>query len=59
MATSTKNEIELQINDVASEDVLSQMEYDGQIVPFGIYVTPEEESGSGGTGQIILRRWTD
>lgn len=59
MATNFQTEVQLKINDVESEDVLADMVEKGQIESFGIYVTPDEESSTGGTGQIILRRWTD
>jgi len=59
MATSTEISVDLAINDVASDDMLYEMESQGLLQPHNIFVTKDEENGSGGTGHIILRRWTD
>lgn len=62
MASSVDTTLsDFKINSVASEEVLKQMEQAGLLEPNQIYMTPDEDEGegSGGTGQIILRRWTD
>lgn len=61
MATSTETSVDLAVNDVASDSILYEMESQGLLQPHNIFVTPDEDEGegSGGTGQIILRRWTD
>ena len=58
MATSTETNVDLAINDVASDALLYEMEEQGLLQPHNIFVTSDEEEGSGGTGQIILRRWS-
>ena len=57
MATNFQTEVQLKINDVESEDVLADMVAKGQIESFGIYVTPEEESSTGGGSKITWREW--
>lgn len=48
MANKTQSEVELKINDVESDELLQQMVANGQIEPYGIYVTPDIEGGSSG-----------
>lgn len=57
MATSTETEVELKINNVSSDDVLEQMEKDGFIEPYSIYVTPDDSEGSSGGSKVIWEVW--
>lgn len=58
MATSTETSVDLAINDVASDDLLYEMESQGLLQPHNIFVTPDED-GEGSGGGVILRRWED
>jgi hypothetical protein len=57
MATSTETEVELKINNVSSNEVLEQMEKDGFIEPYSIYVTPDGDDAPSGGSKVIWEVW--